>query len=208
MSRPVLRGFPQSSYMMTARAVAALKGVDVDFQPIAPGENRRPEWLALNPFGKVPVLQHGDLTLYETSAISRYLDEAFDGPALVPDNAHDRARMEQWVSVVNCYFYPRGVGGFILKVIFAGPEGPDMAAIAANQPALDEALDILDAGVGEGTFLVGDTPTLADLFVAPILMGIGRMPGGRQMLDKRPGLGRMVGALVQTPGFMSAFQGA
>ena len=65
-----------------------------------------PEILALNPFGKMPTYRCGELALYETSAIMRHLDETMPGPALMPTDPAERARAEQWISVLNCYGYP------------------------------------------------------------------------------------------------------
>ena len=78
-----LIGYRYSVYLRIARLVLAEKGVaftQVEVNPFAGA----PDWyLALHPFGRVPTLRHGDFVLYETSAISRYVDAAFDGPALV-----------------------------------------------------------------------------------------------------------------------------
>ena len=65
-----------------------------------------PAHLALHPFDRVPILQHGDFTLYETSAIVAYLEEMFPTPSLQPDTAQGRALMNQWISAVNSYYYP------------------------------------------------------------------------------------------------------
>jgi glutathione S-transferase len=66
----------------------------------------KPEHLALHPFNRVPILRHGDFAVYETSAIASYIDEAFDGPRLTPQDVRQRARMNQWISAVNSYYYP------------------------------------------------------------------------------------------------------
>ncbi len=57
----------------------------------------------LNPFGRVPVLRHGQFDLYETSAITRYVDAAFDGPRLVPDDPRASAQMAQVIAVIDAY---------------------------------------------------------------------------------------------------------
>ena len=62
--------------------------------------------LALHPFDRVPILRHGDFMLYETSAIVTYIEELFPTPALRPDTPQGRARMNQWISAVNSYYYP------------------------------------------------------------------------------------------------------
>ncbi|MCQ8780461.1 glutathione S-transferase family protein, partial [Escherichia coli] len=59
------------------------------------------ELFAIHPFGKMPVLRHGDLTLFESKAIATYLDSTFPGPRLIPGEARHAALLEQWVSFVN-----------------------------------------------------------------------------------------------------------
>ena len=54
----------------------------------------------------MPILQHGDFMLYETSAIVAYLEEVFPTPSLQPETAQGRALMNQWISAVNSYYYP------------------------------------------------------------------------------------------------------
>lgn len=186
--KPVLVGFTQSSYTITARAVASYKGVAIDFQPIAPGEHRQPAHLAQHPWGKVPVLHHEGSTLFETAAIAVYLDEAFDGPSLQPSTPLARARMWQWISATACYLYPHLVPGYILRYAFAGPDGPDRTAIEQGLPALERDVRVIAESLGRSTYLVDDTLTLADLFVAPLLMGIAQFPEGRDILERHPAL--------------------
>ena len=59
-------------------------------------EQKRPDFLALNPTGLVPVLQHDDRTLYDSNAINEYLDEVFPFPSLVPGDALGKAQMRMW----------------------------------------------------------------------------------------------------------------
>lgn len=188
MSTPLLVGFVQSSYTITARAVASYKGVEVDFEPIAPGAHRSPEHLAKHPWGKVPVLQHEGQTLYETPAIAVYLDETFEGPSLQPTSPLARARMWQWISATACYLYPHLVPGYILRYAFAGPDGPDRQALEAGLPALERDVRVIAESLGSSTYLVDDELTLADLFVAPLLMGIAQFPEGRDVLERHPNL--------------------
>jgi len=96
------------------------KGISytLDPQPL-----HSPALNAIHPFGKVPALRIGELTLFETSAILRYVDEAFPGPRLMPESPADRARAEQWISALNCYFYDAMAIRYVLKYIF--PKGTD-----------------------------------------------------------------------------------
>src|SRR6185295_10498549 len=67
---------------------------------------RSEKHLKLHPFGKMPVMQHGDIVLYETTAIAHYLDRAFSGPALQPLEPRAQAEMLRWISIVNSYVFP------------------------------------------------------------------------------------------------------
>ncbi len=206
MSKPIIRGFPQSSYVMTARFAAAEKGVDYEFVPMAPGD----EALATHhPYKKVPSLEHGDVKLYETSAIVRYLDEAFDGPSLQPGTPAGRALQDQWISGANCYLYPHAVPRYILQYIFPkGPGGtPDRTTIEAAVEDIDGDLAILDAAYGDSPFLVGGQLTLADTFVAPLYGGIARFPEGEKLIGKYDKVRAALGALASRDGFKRALPG-
>ena len=95
MREVVLYGAAYSVYSRIARLALLEKGVEhrfveVDiFKPI----NVPPSYQRLQPFGKIPALSHGEFELYEASAITRYVDEAFSGPALQPSTPSGRGRM-------------------------------------------------------------------------------------------------------------------
>ncbi len=89
MSELILYGDPRSTYVRTARIAAEEKGVGYDV--VAPSEAGI-DYSEIHPFGKMPGMAHGDLTLFETAGIVSYIDGAFDGPALIPTGAVDRAR--------------------------------------------------------------------------------------------------------------------
>ena len=76
MSDVTLYGFPISTYVRTARIALEEKGVKYDLNPLPPHDA---ELVKHQPFGKVPALKHGDFEIYETAAITRYVDEAFRG---------------------------------------------------------------------------------------------------------------------------------
>jgi glutathione S-transferase len=105
-------GNPRSTYVRTVRMALAEKGIAYAQEPLAP---HSAEILALNPFGRVPGFRDGEFTLYETSAIVRYIDESFPGPSLLAGNARLRATVEQWVSVINCHGYDAMVRRYVLQ---------------------------------------------------------------------------------------------
>jgi len=195
-----LLGDARSTYTRTVRLALAEKGVACAFQPVAP---RTPEVLAVNPFGRIPVLIDGVTSLYETSAIVRYLDDAFDGPALIPTGPSDVARCEQWVSLVNGHFYDTMVRRYVLQCIFPKGEGgaPDRKVIDAAVLEMRQQLAALEQAYAGGSFLVGGVLTMADLFVAPILAYLPLFPEGRQLLGDCPNLRRAQAALAERPSF-------
>jgi hypothetical protein len=97
----VLHGFRYSVYVRIARIALAEKGLTYEHVEIDPFAADVPiEYLTLHPFKRVPVLVDGDFALYETEAITRYIDEAFPGPALQPSEPRQRARMAQIISII------------------------------------------------------------------------------------------------------------
>ncbi len=101
MPDPIVYGFPRSTYVNIVRLVLTHKEVPYVFHDLEPVMGK-PEHLALHPFNRVPILRHGDFTVYETSAIASYIDEAFEGPRLTPQDVCERARMNQWIGSANC----------------------------------------------------------------------------------------------------------
>src|SRR5579863_930612 len=94
MAKVEIFGIPQSSYTRVVRMVCEEKGIDYELKPVPP---HSPEVLAIHPFGKVPVMRHGDLVLCESKAIATYLARAFPGPQLIPAEPRLAAVTEQWI---------------------------------------------------------------------------------------------------------------
>ena len=178
----------------------AEKGVACTLKLCAP---HTPEILAVHPFGRIPAMLDGDLKLHETSAILRYVDESFEGPALLPDAIHARAQCEEWVSAVNCYLYDTMVRRYVLQYIFPKGEGgqPDRAVIGRALQEMPAQLAVLERAYGKSDYLAGPKPSLADLFVAPILAYVEQFPEGRQLLRDLPNIRRGQHLLRQRASF-------
>ena len=196
----VLYGDPRSTYVRAARMGLAEKGVRYTLQPVAP---HSPEILAVHPFGRVPVFRDGRLALFETSAILRYVDEAFRGPSLVPGTVRDRARCEQWVSAINAYLYGAMIRRYVLQYLVPkGRDGqPDRAVIDASVKEMTEQLGILDRAYGDNDFLAGRAPSMADLLLAPILYYVEQFPEGVELLPKYPNVVRAQGVIRSRASF-------
>jgi glutathione S-transferase len=195
-----LLGDARSTYVRTARLALAEKGLAYRHTPIAP---RTPEILAHNPFGRIPVLLDGPIALYETSAIVRYLEECFPGPSLLPVGPTDRARCEQWVSLVNGHFYDSMIRRYVLQYIIPKGEGgqPDRAVIEGAAAEIRAQLAALDKAYEGGDFLAGPSISMADLFVAPLIAYLPLFPEGKQLLGDCPNVRRAHEAFAARPSF-------
>jgi glutathione S-transferase len=138
--------------------------------PVAPPAFKVEPHLKRHPFGRVPVLEHDGFLLYETQAILRYLDRVLPGPRLTPSDAKAAARMDQVMNINDWYLF-QGVNtviGFnrVVKPRLLGLPA-DEAAIAAAMPKAHAVFDELARLLGSAAYFAGDTPSLADLLVAP-----------------------------------------
>lgn len=188
MSAVVLHGFHRSTYVSIAKLVLTAKGVEYLFHDTEDAMAAPGGW-TLHPFDRVPVLTHGDFTVWETAAIAAYVDEAFCGPALSPAGARERARMNQWISAVSSYFYPWIVYHLVHeRVVF--PElgiAPDEAVIASALPRIRHGLEVLERVLGSGlAYLACERPSLADYFMLPSLVALGMAKEGREELARVP----------------------
>ena len=161
--------------------------VEVDFLQGMPEEQR-----ARQPFSKVPAFEHDGLKLYETCAIERYVDEAFTGPGLQPEDPRQRARMTQIISILDSYTYGPTVGQLVMQRLVAPMLGgtPDEAAIKAALPEVGNCMGTLEQLLGEQAFLAGDKLSLADLHLGPIFAYFTATPESVPILKDKPGLHR------------------
>ncbi len=175
VSIPTVYGAAFSVYVQAVRLTLSEKGVPhalVEANPFAPS-GAGEAYLARQPFGLIPAFADGRVALYESEAIARYVDEAYDGPPLQPDDPIDRARMNQLLSILRAYAYPIWVRTLYHHLVARQrkAEPVDQDAVARAWPVATIALGEVDRLMGEGggAFLAGPHLTLADLFCAPML---------------------------------------
>ena len=146
----------------------AVEYVRVDF---AKGEQRRPEYLAINPNGKAPTLVDGELKLWESVAISAHLSRRAESD-LWPLHDHDKLTdVLRWISWDAFHFAPHA-GTFYfehyIKSLF-NLGAPDPEKLRERGPLLRKSAAVLDAHLEGRKYLVGDGLTLADVCVATLL---------------------------------------
>jgi glutathione S-transferase len=190
MSEVTLFGFPRSVYVQMAGIVLTHKEVQYAFHDLET-EMNTPSHIALHPFERVPILRHGDFTVYETSAIVSYVDDAFSGPNLTPSDPRTRARMNQWISAVNAYYYPY----LIYHVSHERNVFPqlgiasDEKVVAHAMPTVETCLQTLERELAQtGQFLLGPGLSLADFYMLPIIHGFGFAPEAQEMYPRFPAI--------------------
>ena len=202
MPKPEILGSSRSSYTRVIRMVCEEKGIDYT---LAETPLRAPEIFAIHPFGKMPVLRHGDFELCESKAIATYLDRCFPGAQLIPSDLRLAALTEQWVSLVNTTFDNTLIRTYLFAYIApkTADGTPNRAMIEAVMPAVRQQLAILDNAVAKTGYLVGDQFTLADIFVLPILYYVRLLPEGSQALNAATHLTEYCDRHASRPSFKS-----
>jgi len=191
-------GAPQSNFVRVVRIACHEKAVPYTLTPARP---HTPEVDAIHPFGKIPVMRHGEVTLGESSAICAYIDRAFDGEPLVPRDPVAGARTVQWISLHNTTIDPVLVRQYLLAYFFSGlPDGaPDRARIESVLPAMRQHFAVLDRTLAAHPYLTGNAFTLADAFLLPTMYYMAKMPESAEMLAASPHLGAWYGRVNERP---------
>ena len=201
---PVLYGAAYNVYVRAVRLALAEKGVPYRLVEIDLGaeEGAPANYLYNVTFMRIPAFEHDGSRLYEASAITRYIDEAFEGPALMPTSPRGRARVNQIISVIENYGYRPMVWSIFIercRAAVAG-RGADEAKIAAAIPQVGFALDALEEMAdATGPHLTGNRLTLGDLHLAAMLAYGCLAPEGEKLVRERPRLARWWAEMRRRP---------
>jgi glutathione S-transferase len=149
-----IHGFLLSTWVRTACMTCLEKGVDYELIPLNRGSA---EHAAMHPFTRMPVLEHDGRSVIEALAVVGYIDEAFDGPALQPDDLDGRTRMREWLSLGADYVYR--------EVVRTVPR--DRTPTEQELQTARAVLERVDARLDGQPFILADRITLADLYLAP-----------------------------------------
>ena len=199
MATLTFHSMADSAYLWTAMMAADEKGVDYDFVPLVLGS---PEHLRLHPFGKMPVMQHGEAFLYETLAITHYIERAFDGPPLLPPEPLAQAETMRWISVVNAYVFT--VMNRFMKERLVRPAwgfDSDEAFLQSARAPLELQMRLIGEAVRDGGYLVGERLTLADCYLLPHLLFFGRTPEGKALLRASPNVAGWLARMTARPSY-------
>ena len=179
-------GAPQSNFVRVVRLVAEEKGAPYELVAAMP---HTPEVTAIHPLGKIPVMRHGDVELCESRAIAHYLDAALPGRKLMPSDPLEAAKIEQWVSMMITAYDP-AFRPYLGAYFFPGTAdgSPDRPRIEASMPKIEELLTKLDSVVAPTGHVVGDSFSLADIYLLPLLSYLKDLPESGAVIAKLPNL--------------------
>ena len=173
-------GTPQSTYVRTVRLLLAEANIDYDLKDIGifNGDNETDEYLAKNPFGKVPTVDIDGNIIYETAAITHYINQKLANSIFAPPDILLQARMHQIISIIDNYLYPNAVETIVIQNLIVPSQGGEtdteavQKAIAPTQKALS-AIEKLFVG---SPFLVGSLVSIADFYLIPIFVYLEKTP--------------------------------
>lgn len=160
------------------------------------GALRQPEFLRLNPFGQVPVLEDGALVIAESIAILEYLEERHSSPALLPADPAARARVRELMLWSNGHLAPAWKAS--LAPMFSPDVHPDDPSVREGRAGLGHYLDVLEARLGDAAWLDGDAYSLADVCHAPFVTVLAQAGQG-DLLRARPRVAAWVERLSARP---------
>lgn len=164
--------------------------VDVDLRA---GEHKRPEFLRMNCFGQVPVIQDGDVTLGDSNAILVYLEGRYAPGQWLPRDPVGAAQVQRWLSVAAGQL---AFGAAVARVIvlFKRPDDPSAAIARANA-----LLQVMESELAGRPFLAGPAPTLADIANYTYTA---HAPEGNVSLEPYPNVRAWLARIEALPGFV------
>lgn len=180
-------GTPLSNFVRTARMAAREKGVLYELVEVAP---RSEEANSIHPGGMIPVLRHGDRTLFESRAITRYIDEAFEGPPLMPRDPWAAAQAEQWLAYVATSVDKSVIRELVHAYFFSRKpdKSPDREIIDRAAKRIARQFATLGKAIEKTGYLSGDNFGLADMYAMPIIGQSRVTPEGKEAMASSPSL--------------------
>jgi glutathione S-transferase len=157
---------PDCPFSLKVRVVLAEKELEFErvFVDLRAGEQRSPEFLKLNPYGKVPVLVDEELVVYDSTIINEYLEDEYPLPHLMPDDSAGRARVRTLEDYCDNSYLP--VAGLVLAELAKAEGERDNERLKRYQAELGRALTRLEGFLDGKEFLVSEF-SLADVAFAP-----------------------------------------
>jgi glutathione S-transferase len=195
-----LYNYPDCPYCQKVRVVLAEKDLSYEIAPVdlRKNEQKTAEFLRLNPYGKVPVLEDEEMVIYESTIINEYLEDEYPAPSLMPEDSAGRARVRMLEDYGDNIFLPQT--NLILAEL-ARPEGErDADKLGRSKAGIVRSLEWLNSSLEGREYLVNDF-SMADIAFVPGVLILANMG-----IDVNPGwknLSAWVGRLRQRPSVLA-----
>jgi len=180
MANITLYGTPISTYVRTVRLLLAGAGAEYDLKDIGifNGDNQTDDYLSKNPFGKIPTLAVEGETLYETDAITYFVNEKYAQSKFAPADLMLRSRMYQIISIINSYLYAPAVTALTIENLVKPNQGKetDKAAVEAAIAPARTALEAIEDLFTGSPYVLGGELTIADFYLIPIFFYVSKTP--------------------------------
>jgi glutathione S-transferase len=172
--------------------------LDVPFEVVEldmkAADNRKPEYLALNPFGQVPTIQDGDITLFDSNAILVYLAKRYGDASWLPEDPLGAAAVQRWLSLAAGQI-AYGPCTARLVTVFGAPHDHETAKKLAVK-----LFDVLDRELADKPFAAGNQVTIADIAAHTY---IAHAPEGGVSLDPYPNIRAWLRRVEALPRFVA-----
>ncbi|MGN8252314.1 glutathione S-transferase family protein [Pseudomonas sp. SMV7] len=196
MSNPIkLYNFPKSGHAHRIELMLSLLNLPTElvFVDLAKGAHKQPDFLALNPFGQVPVIDDNGTVIADSNAILVYLAKQYDNGTWLPEEPAAAARVQRWLSVAAgpLAFGPAAAR---LVTVFGASFNTDEVITRAHT-----LLKVIDAELAKSPFLAGNTPTIADIANYSY---IAHAPEGNVSLEPYANVRNWLARIEALPGFV------
>lgn len=190
---------PLSGHSHRAVLFASLLGLNAELVEVdlKSGAHKKPEFLALNPFGQVPVLEDDGIAIADSNAILVYLAKKSGQRAWLPEDARGAAAVQRWLSVAAGEIAYGPAAARLITVFGAGFNAEEV--IGRTHAVLNK----LEAHLAGRDWLAADHPTIADV---AIYSYVARAPEGNVDLSAYPAVKGFLGRVEALPGFVPFVQ--
>lgn len=190
-----LHNFPRSGHAHRAELMLSLLRLPTEliFVDLAKGEHKSPDFLAINPFGQVPVLDDQGVVLADSNAILVYLAQRYGGGRWLPADPVGAAKVQRWLSVAAGPI-AFGVARARLITVFGAPYNAEEVI-----PYAHASLKIIDQELAKTDYLVGEEATIADVAAYSY---IAHAPEGNVSLGDYPNVRAWIARIEALPGFV------
>lgn len=187
--------FPLSGHAHRARLFLSLLNVKAEIVDVdlAHGEHKTPEFLKLNPFGQVPVLEDGDVVVNDSNAILVYVATKLGRKDWLPDDLVSTAKIQKWLSVAAGEIAYGPCAARLVTVFGADFRAEEVIARAHR------VLALINAELDNHPFIIGETPTIADVALYSYIAGA---PEGNVDLAAHPHVLQWLARIEALPGFV------